>query len=353
MTVRAVLDSDAFSMASRLVGRGLIGVAVSVLVVAFFGTAYAQDQEGVLVPPFAAGEADFHQGGDTIGVGPPLQFSDEYYLQHGIDPVEIRNQAAEVPAGPPNNAGFALPGVGPWEPYETDDPRFANVAGTGMGARQKVFNMGFNAAGEKLFYPDPPAFFFETAFLNEETRELADRSIVYIFPRQEFPERRIVGVAPAGAGPGNPFICPANDDPDFDEAWPNGFPFPQLNPAPCFRRQDNLFDTGLGYLGNNPLALWRITFVAYDGPDVNDPECQALMADIEARNGLDEDGTPLIKRTAEVKALASTPPGNPTVPDGVATPGGKQCVTLNQRATENENGPASPTNPIDGPPWIV
>jgi hypothetical protein len=77
------------------------------------------------------------------------------------------------------------------------------------------------------------------------------------------------------------------------------------------------------------------------------------MADIEARNGLDEDGTPLIKRTAEVKALASIPASDPTVPGGVVNPGGQRCVSLNRRATENENGPASPTNPIDGPPWIV
>jgi hypothetical protein len=332
---------------------GLVGVAASVLIVAFFGTAYAQDQEGVLVPPFAPGVADFHQGGDAIGVGPPLQFSDEYYLQNGIDAVEIRRQAAEVPQGPPNNAGFFLPGMAQWVEYETDDPRFANVGGTGTGARQKIFNMGFSAAGDKLFYPDPPAFFFETAFLDQETRDLADRSIVYIFPRQIEPENRVVGIAPDGASPGNPFICPGKDDPDYDQAWPNGYPFAQLNPAPCFRRQDNLFDTGLGYLGNNPLALWRITFVVYDGPDVNGPECQALMADIEARNGLDEDGTPLIKRTAEVKALASIPASDPTVPGGVVNPGGQRCVSLNRRATENENGPASPTNPIDGPPWIV
>ncbi len=335
------------------IDRRRAGVAACALLAVSLGTAQAQNQEGVQVPPFAPGEADFHQGGTAIGVGPSLQFSDEYYLKHGLDPVEIRRQAAEVPQGPPGNAGFALPGVGPWAEYDTTDPRFANVAGTGSGARQTVFNMGFNAAGEKLFYPDPPAFFFESAFLDDETRELADRSIVYIFPRQREPERRVVGVAPDGASPGNPFICPGKDDPDYDEAWPAGYPFAQLNPAPCFRRQDNIFDTGLGYLGNNPLALWRITFVNYDGPDVADPECQALMDDIEARNGVDEDGTPLLKRTAEVKALASTPPGDPTVPGGVATPGGKQCVTLTQRRSENEFGPASPTNPVDGPPWIV
>jgi hypothetical protein len=343
----------------RFTIRGTYPLVIAALVATFSDAAHAQDQEGVLIPPFAPGVADFHQGGHRIGVGPPLQFSDDYYAQNGIDAVEIRAQAAEVPAGPPFNAGFSLPGQGPWVEYQTGDPRFANVAGTGTGARQRVFNMGYNAAGEKLFYPDPPAFFFESAFLTEEARMIADRSRVFIFPRQKVPQRTAVGAMFPDGSLGNPFFCPGLDNPDrFEELYGPGdpeevFPFNDFNPAPCNRRQDNLFDTGLGYLTSNPLALWRLVSVTYDGPDVDDPECVALMDALAARNGFDEDGTPLIKTTAEVRDLEYTPAADPTVPGGVPNPGGKRCVTLKPRPTHNANGPASPTNPIEGPPWVV
>ena len=344
---------------SGFVRLGSFSLATGASILLLGSSAHGQDQEGVLIPPFSAGVADFHQGGNQVGVGPSLQFSDEYYEQHGIDAAEIRAQAAEVPAGPPFNAGFSLAGKGPWVEYETSDPRFADVAGMGTGARQRLFNMGFNAAGEKLFYPDPLAFFFETAFLTEDARALADRSRVFIFPRQKVPQRTAVGsMFPEGAL-GNPFVCPGLDDPEkFEELYGPGnpedvFPFNDFNPAPCSRRQDNLFDTGLGYLTSNPLALWRLVSVTYDGPDVDDPDCVALMDDIAARNGFDEDGTPRIKTTAEVRDLASTRPSDPTVPGGLPTLGGKQCVMLKPRPTENALGPASPTNPIEGPPWVV
>ena len=71
----------------------------------------------------------------------------------------------------------------------------------------------------------------------------------------------------------------------------------QLNPAPCFRRQDNIFDTGLGYLGNNPLALWRITFVTYDGKPVGDfSSLQSLIAE----NDVGDIVTVRVRRAREV-----------------------------------------------------
>ena len=69
--------------------------------------------------------------------------------------------------------GDAATGAG-----EAPDDRFLD------DTRIRVHNMGTNAAGEMLFYPDPPAFFFESAFLDQETKDLTNGSFVFLFPRQ-------------------------------------------------------------------------------------------------------------------------------------------------------------------------
>ena len=177
-------------------------------------------------------------------------------------------------------------------------------AGTGSGVapdnrfiddtRITLHNMGTNAAGEMLFYPDPPSFFFESAFLNQETKDLTNRSLVFIFPRTVEQPNPVAG-------------C-------------NGNPLPNdlLAPGPCNRRQDNIFDTGNGYLTANPLQLWRIMFVTWDGPDVETPQCQAKIAELIARNGADTEGTPVLLSLREVLDVAG--------PDVIAGQGAEQVL---------------------------
>src|SRR5260370_41002304 len=78
-----------------------------------------------------------------------------------------------------------------------------------------------------------------------------------------------------------------------------------LSPAGPNRRQDNMFDTRLGYLVKNPLALWRFTFVSFTNAALNTARGQAALAEMAARNGTDLDGTPILKTSSEIDDLVA------------------------------------------------
>ncbi len=316
---------------------------------------YAHAQNTIGGDTFDPGEGDFTQGGSAAGRGPGFQFSDDFYADFGIDGEEIRIQ--EAGATGPSRFGAFYRGVGDAFTAEGEAPDERFIDDT----RITIHNMGFNAAGEMLFYPDPPAFFFESAFLNEETKDLTNGSFVFLFPRT---------------------VNQPNPVPGCEAA---AFTGDLLDPAPCGRRQDNIFDTGNGYLTNNPLQLWRIMFVTWDGPDVGTPECQAKMAELAARNGLDIDGTPVLTSVREVFDVAGPDviagqgddevvlPGvlpasglrNPDPRDDIpgvdSSAGGQLCVNVRTRRQEDEFGnPARPDDllteeneALDGPPFVV
>lgn len=328
-------------------------LAACSLVFALGGYAHAQNTIGG--DKFAPGEADFPQSGSQVGRGPAFQFSDKFYLANGIDPVELRKQ--ENGATAPSRFGAFYRGKGDagTASGQAPDSRFID------DTRIIVHNMGFNAAGEMLFYPDPPAFFFASAFLNEENKQLTNRSFVFLFPRTKSQPNPVPGCG------GNPL--------------PNDL----LDPHPCNRRQDNMFDTGNGYLTNNPLQLWRIMFVTWDGPDVNTPQCQAKMAELIKRNGPDTEGTPVLKTVREVLDVAGPDVIAGQGPDAVVLPGvlparglpnpdprndlpgvqseehGQVCVTVwTRRQIDAGGNPARPNDPttakneaLDGPPFVV
>lgn len=318
---------------------------------------YASAQNTIGGDKFAPGEADFPQSGSQVGRGPAFQFSDKFYGANGIDPVELRKQ--ENGATAPSRFGAFYRGKGDagTASGQAPDSRFID------DTRIIVHNMGFNAAGEMLFYPDPPAFFFESAFRNEENKQLTNRSFVFLFPRTKSQPNPVPG-------------CGGNPLPKKD----------LLDPHPCNRRQDNMFDTGNGYLTNNPLQLWRIMFVTWDGPDVNTPQCQAKMAELIERNGPDTEGTPVLKTVREVldvagpDVIAGQGPADAVVLPGVlparglpdpnprndlpgvqSEAGGQVCVTVwTRRQIDAFGNPAQPDNPktaqneaLDGPPFVV
>ncbi len=224
-----------------------------------------------LVPNVQADESYGHAPGTV-----PYDFSDRFYRAHGIDPAGLTLRVTERGGG----AGAVIEGKAP-------DPTRSKV-------RIIATNGGFDAGGALLFYPDPPAFITEAAFMDNaagrHARQLADQFRAYIFPLKD----------------GDPF-----------------------SPAPPNRRQDNLFDTGLGYLTHNPLGLWTLQFVEYTDAALNGgtSEQDALMAEMEARNGLDLDGTPVIRRKHEVFALEEA--------------GLIHLYTRDKETFEN------------GPPWVV
>lgn len=336
------------------------GLRIAAVVLAASGSAlalggFALAQNTIGGDVFAPGEADFPQSGSQVGRGPGFQFSDAFYAANGIDAAELRNQ--ENGATAPSRFGAFYRGAGDafTAPGAAPDSRFVD------DTRIRLHNMGFNAAGEMLFYPDPPAFFFESAFLDEETKELTNRSFVFLFPRTVDQPNPVEGCDGA----------PLSGD--------------LLDPHPCNRRQDNIFDTGNGYLTDNPLQLWRIMFVTWDGPDVDTPECQAKMAEILARNGADTEGTPVLATIREVFDVAGPDVIAGQGADEVVLPGvlpahglpnpdprndipgtepeerGQVCVTVRTRRQEDGSGhPARPDDPLtaenealDGPPFVV
>jgi len=186
-------------------------------------------------------------GAQAFPFDTPFDFNDRFYRKNGLEPTEFETRI--VPSDP--NAEFGV----------SIDPTRNNTRITGT-------NGGFDSAGQLLYYPDPPVFFPREAFTRDdagkEAYQVANEFRAFIFPKRL----------------GDP-----------------------LSPAPDNRRHDNVFDTSSGYLTDNPLGLWRITFPRYTDAALFTPEGQAALAELEELNGLDLDGTPIIKRLSEIQDL--------------------------------------------------
>ncbi len=202
---------------------------------------------GVAVACLMAGaqqaQADL-QPDRSPGVHQAHDFSDGFYRQNGLDPTASDfNRRFEID-GEPNGVQTVF--------TKTTDP-------TRSTSRVLPVNCGYDAAGATLCYPGPPVFFGEESFMDtpngDVARELAEFR-AFIFPKAA----------------GNP-----------------------LSPAPPNRRQDNMFETTKGYVGANPLGLWRLTFVSYTPAAFVEPGLTTL-APLHIQNGTDTDGTPVIKR---------------------------------------------------------
>ena len=178
------------------------------------------------------------------GVHQAHDFGDGFYRQNGLDP-----------KSPDFNRRFEIDG----EPNGVQTVKSKTTDPTRSSTRVLPVNCGYDAAGATLCYPGPPVFFGEDSFMDnpegEVARELA-KFRAFIFPKAA----------------GNP-----------------------LSPAPPNRRQDNMFETTKGYVGTNPLGLWRLTFVSYTPAAFVEPGLTTL-APLHVQNGTDTDGTPVIKR---------------------------------------------------------
>lgn len=196
----------------------------------------------------------------------PLQFTDQEYLDNGIDP------ALPDPANPLNP--FNRP------PNNFDPTKFVDpLDGVNDGGRATLqvngdievneITGGFRHNGSIIYYT-VLAKFNEGSFTDnaagDHAREVANFFVAYIFPKASGPQ--------------------------FVPMFPN-------------RRQDNIFDTRNGYFSNNPLGLWRLGFVKWvDVEDTTDPDrCQDQRDDLMEENGPDLDGTPIIKKVGDIEKL--------------------------------------------------
>ena len=216
----------------------------------------------------------------------PFQFTDAFYLENGVDRLAVLDHFVFPDAKFPTVCTAAGPLAFPCRTsLETSpDPNIYN------DVRVIETTVGFKHNGSFLSYMAPSKL-VEASFLDnaagDETRQICDDFRAILFPKA------------AGV-------------PD--------------SPGDTNRRQDNIFETNGGYFSNNPLGCWRLTFVAWDGPNVNGSKCQDEADDLEEDNGLDQDGTPVIRKLGEVEKLEE-----------------EGCVTVIQRPADGSRGF----------PWVV
>lgn len=105
----------------------------------------------------------------------------------------------------------------------------------------------------------------------------------------------------------------------FPKANPNGLP--ELSPAASNLRQNNVLDTRGGYFSNDPLGLWVMIWVSWDGSQLSSNACQSAMDDLAADNGADLDGTPIVTTVSDIENLQA-----------------KACVTLRSRPSDGSLG---------------
>lgn len=173
-------------------------------------------------------------------------FTDAYYRANGVDPLKIngRRQAPTAQA-------------------VVDAPNFDFQ----RAVRMISTTAGYGASGSPQFFVvlgGNSADLFTKDSAGRKAQEIADSYAEYIFPRR--------GANPVGI--------------------PNG-------------RQAFVHQNNNGYFSKNPLGLWIHVWVNYTDKAFNTRDGQKALADLEGKNGLALDGTPIIRTTSEIDNLYS------------------------------------------------
>jgi hypothetical protein len=188
---------------------------------------------------------------------PPFDFSDAFYRQNGVDPALLAGR----PTGDGVNSVV--------EP--APDANHRNV-------RVRRMLPAYDTSGGIHFFNvfgdlQPNAFLANAAGAAE--RNLAERSIVYVFPTR-------------------------GSDPTTVRS----------------NRQADMIDLSNGYFSNNRLGIWVHVFVNWTPAAFDTATGRATLSKLAARNGTALDGTPVIRQRSQIDDLAS-----------------KGLVTLVKRAT--------------------
>jgi hypothetical protein len=70
-------------------------------------------------------------------------------------------------------------------------------------------------------------------------------------------------------------------------------------------RQADIVDLSGGYFSNDPLGLWIHVWISYTDRAFNTSDGKKMLADLQKKNGLALDGTPIIKTKSELENLLS------------------------------------------------
>lgn len=176
----------------------------------------------------------------------PYDFTDAYYLKNGVNPTAIFNRVN----------GTAPRSV-------IDVPYFASQ----RNIRVRSTNPAYSDNGNMTFWTvlgDLNAAGFTNDAAGKKAKELADKYILYVFPTKT----------------GNPIGLGNN-------------------------RQADIVDLRNGYFSNDPLGLWLHVWVSYTDKAFNTSDGKKMLADLEKKNGLALDGTPIIRTASELENLLS------------------------------------------------
>lgn len=219
--------------------------------------------------------------------GPPFDFSDSFYLANGVNPRAI--------AGRPT-------GSGPNSVIDNREngPNFNNI-------RLLSTSTAYDHSGHRIFFNVtglPNAASFTNNSAGVQARQIADQYKVYEFPKAT----------------NAPFAV-----------------FP--------KRQDLMADLRNGYFSHDVLGTWQINLVRFTPAATGTPAGQAALAALAAQNGLDNDGTPIIKTIDQLESLRSSGYVTITVPAADGSQGLRWffCPVLN----DPRNGVIAPDAHVD------
>lgn len=190
---------------------------------------------------------------------PPFDFSDKFYRDHGIEPIRILQRAGTST----NNALN-------WTICQPSDPAPCPDTDQDRNQTRILQTTGGFAFDGSLLYYSITGFVMPNTFTNDSAgqgaRQIADQRMAFIFPIRHADGSYI------------------------------------LSPALSNRRQDNLFDTSGGYLGQDPLGLWILEFVELTDFGVS-PAGQQILAPFGQKHGFGTDGTPVVQTLDEINTL--------------------------------------------------
>ena len=173
-------------------------------------------------------------------------FTDEFYRQNGVDPSKIVGR----------RQGDGRLGV-----FDTPNYSFQR------NVRALLTLPAYNHSGNPVYWTVMGEL-FNDGFTDDEAgrraRQTADNMIEYVFPTKD----------------GNP-VGLGN------------------------LRQSVMLDMRNGYFSNNPLGLWVHVWISYTPRAFNTSAGKKALADLQKRNGLALDGTPIIKTLSELDNLFS------------------------------------------------
>ncbi|MGB7926189.1 MAG: hypothetical protein WCF57_23310 [Pyrinomonadaceae bacterium] len=175
-----------------------------------------------------------------------FDFTDAFYLKNGVNPAKIAGRRQAV------------------APLATlDTPFFSSQ----RNVRALLTLPAYNHSGSPVYWTVMGELFndgFTNNAAGRKARQTADNMIEYVFPTRD----------------GNP-IGLGN------------------------LRQSVMLDMRNGYFSSNPLGLWTHVWISYTDRAFNTAAGRKALADLQKKNGLALDGTPIIRTLSDLDGLLS------------------------------------------------